>query len=176
MGEVEAVLGLPLGEIVIREVHDVAAPSVGRLQRTSCTYAGTGAVRGEVLELTAGRYTDAAAARAQRERNAVARSLGAERPVGLGAARGIELTSDGGPELLLDYGPQVLELRLPPAGAARPAAADVLTDLALRALARLPGSGDPVPPRAPAPTAGRAPGADPADVGVIGARAHGSAG
>lgn len=144
VAELEAVLGLPLDEVAVTDVRDVPAPSVGRLQRTTCTYAGTdatGPVRGVVLELTAGRYGDAAAARAQRDRNAAARADGPGRPVVLGAALGSEHAPDGGAELLLAHGGFTLELLLPAGVADRRGGADVLTDLALRALARLPVEG-----------------------------------
>ncbi len=148
--ELSALLGLPVDSVAVRTVLGVPSPSVGRLERMTCTYTVSPSApppQGVVLEMVVGAFRDAGAARDQHERN-VAVQTGGEpgtvRPE-LGSATAA-LVRRGADDVLLTSSDAVtLDLSL----AQRPAplpAADLLVDLARRVLARLaPGPSDATP-------------------------------
>jgi hypothetical protein len=144
--ELAALFGLPVDGLAVRTVLGAPSPSVGREERLTCTYTLSGPGdpgQGVVLRTTVGAYRDAAAARAQHERNVADERAGtsgsAQPELGTAAAT---ILHRGGESLLLTSSDTVtLDLDLPP----RPgpmAPVDLLVDLARRLLARLtPGSG-----------------------------------
>jgi small subunit ribosomal protein S1 len=64
VGDLNALLGLPIGSVSVRTTLGVPEPSVGRTQRVACRYSLTPA-HGSLLDLNAARYADAAAAAKQ---------------------------------------------------------------------------------------------------------------
>jgi len=150
VGELVALLGLPLGSVAVRTTIGVPEPSVGRVQRVACRYTGTaGRVRGDrLLELNVGRYVDDASASRQWRVNAAAEK-GPRRPVPLGTAEAVVVERPAEALLIVVNREVVLSLTLP-AGAPRPpgpSGPDLLIDLALRVLAAVPAG--PAPGRGP---------------------------
>jgi hypothetical protein len=149
--ELSALLGLPVDSVTVRTVMGAPSPSVGRLERLSCTYTMSVAVgphpQGVVLRMTAGAYTDAAAAHDQHERNMTDEGGGGSdegRPeLGIVAAGLAQHDADS--MLLTSLDRFTLDLDLPPRQGPLPPA-DLLVDLARRVLARLaPAPSDVVP-------------------------------
>jgi hypothetical protein len=140
--ELSALFGLPLGSVTVRTVQGTPSPSVGRLERMSCTYTvsspAASPLQGVVLEITAGAYRDATAARDQHERNVADERVGASRATkpDLGDASATLVERDGQSVLLTSFDTVTLDLDL----TRRPgpwSPADLLTDLARRGLARV---------------------------------------
>lgn len=145
-GELSALFGLPVESVVVRTIQGTPSPSVGRLERMTCTYTVPGAAQGVVLRMTVGTYRDTAAARDQHERNVAdqrAGTSGSGEPA-LGTAAATVLERDAGTLLLTASDAMTLDLDLPPRSGPLPSA-DLLVDLARRVLARLAPShaGDP---------------------------------
>jgi hypothetical protein len=150
--ELPGLFGLPVDSVSVRTVQGVPAPSVGRVERVDCTYTvtdPTAPLRGVVLRMTLGAYSDVASARAQHDRNVADQRAGAsavEKPdLGEAAATVVE----HGPEtvLLTSYEEVTVDLELP--GRSAPLSPrDLLTDLARRVLARLAPAADTDSPQA----------------------------
>ena len=137
--EVSALFGLPVDSVVVRTVLGTPSPSVGRLERMTCTYAVSGgAPQGVVLRMIVGAYADVAAAHDQHERNVADERAGASSPgqPELGSAAATVLQRDGETLLLTASGAVTLDLDLPSKPAPLPPT-DLLLDLARRMLARL---------------------------------------
>ncbi len=157
VGELVAVLGMPLDSVVVRTTIGVPAPSVGRVERIDCAYSGTAASGRDsgkpVLGVNAAAYTDAAAARAQWKLNAAAED-GAQREVAVGAASGVLVERPGEALLTVQYGSGTVTLRLPARplpGGATPAV--MLVDIARRVLPTMAGAAPPVTaPFTPSPS------------------------
>ena len=101
----------------MRTVLGVPAPSVGRVQRTDCSYTVTdphAPPLGVVLRMTVGRYRDPATARDQHDRNVANEAVGASdvRPVDLGAAAATIMQRGGESFLLVSYGTLTVDLDL----------------------------------------------------------------
>jgi hypothetical protein len=133
-GDLEALLGLPLGSVGVRTIRGIPAPSVRRTERISCDYVGgTGRSR-PLLDINAAAYADDAAAAAQWRVNSAAES-GQRRDVPLGSASAVLVERRGEAALLVAHGIINLTIVLPdqplPGGRSR---GDVLVDLALRVL------------------------------------------
>lgn len=134
--DVTAVLGLPVDGIVSTALRGVPVPGISGLERETCRYTAVDRawpLTGEVLVLTAARYTDAAAAVAQSRRNAA--ELGAARPVELGGADAVTVAADGRTVLLAAHGDRTVDLTMSDRAAQGRAPLAVLTDLARRVLA-----------------------------------------
>jgi hypothetical protein len=149
--ELSALFGLPADSVTVRTVTGAPSPSVGRLERLSCTYTMSGPVgpypQGVVLRMTAGAYADAGAAHDQHERNMADEGAGGSdeaRPeLGMAAAGLVQHDADS--VLLTSLDRFTLDLDLPPRQGPLPHA-DLLVDLARRVLARLaPAPSDVVP-------------------------------
>ena len=139
--ELPGLLGLPVGSIAVRTVLGVPAPSVGRVQRTDCSYTVTdphAPPLGVVLRMTVGRYRDPATARDQHDRNVANEAVGASdvRPVDLGAAAATIMQRGGESFLLVSYGTLTVDLDLVRRAEPLPPE-DLLTDLVRRVLGRL---------------------------------------
>jgi hypothetical protein len=151
VGDLGALLALPLDSVAVRGTVGVPAPSVERTERTDCAYTGTtGPVRGRaLLSINAAAYATPAAAAAQWQRNADAED-GSRRELPIGAARSILVERRGEALLTVLYGSGTLTLTLPD----RPLPRDrteVLVDLAQRVLPGIEAT-SPVPiTRTPAP-------------------------
>ena len=150
VGELVAVLGMPLDSLVVRTTIGVPSPSVGRVERMDCAYTGT-AVAGpdsgkRVLAVNAAAYTTPAAARAQWMLNTAAED-GEHRDAPVGSASGTLVERPDETLLAVQYGSGTVSLLLPnrplPPGST-PAA--MLIDLARRVLPTMAGV-------APSPTA-----------------------
>jgi hypothetical protein len=118
------------------------SPSVGRLERLTCTYTMSGPVQrpqNVVLRMTVGAYTDAAAAHNQHERNLADEGAGGsnEAQPELGNVPAGLVQHDADSVLLTSVDRFTLDLGLPPRRGPLPPA-DLLIDLARRVLARLP--------------------------------------
>lgn len=144
--ELSALFGLPMDSVMIRMVQGTPSPSVGRLERMTCTYTAVGPTapppQGVVLRMTVGAYRDTAAAHAQHERNVAEEQAGSSSPVhpALGTAAATLLHRDVEHLLLTASDAVTLDLDLPPRpGPLSPS--DLLLDLARRVLARLAPSG-----------------------------------
>jgi hypothetical protein len=139
--ELVALFGLPVGSVAAQTVVGAPAPSVGRLERLSCTYTVSGFAaprQGVVLRMTVGAYRDSAAAREQHERNVVDEGVGAsnpERPE-LGGAAAALVRRGGESVLLTSFDTVTLDLDLVPQPTPVPPT-DLLVDLARRVLARM---------------------------------------
>ena len=144
--ELSALFGLPMDSVMIRMVQGTPSPSVGRLERITCTYTSVGPAapppQGVVLRMTVGAYRDTAAARAQHERNVADEQVGSSSSVdpALGTAAATLLHRDVENLLLTASDSVTLDLDLPPRPAPLPPS-DLLLDLARRVLARLAPSG-----------------------------------
>jgi hypothetical protein len=150
--ELSALFALPVGSVAVRTVAGTPSPSVGRLERMTCTYTVVDPVapqHGVVLRMTLGAYRDVAAARSQHERNVADQQGGADDPVRpeLGEAAAAVVQRDGRSMLLTSYRTVSVDLDV----ATRPGPlgpVERLTDLARRVLARLV---DRLPPADPTP-------------------------
>lgn len=138
VGELVAVLGLPLDSVVVRTTIGVPAPSVQRVERIDCVYSGTpasGRDRGKpLLAINAAAYSTPAAADAQWKLNAATED-GAHRPLPVGSASGILVERPGTALLTVLYGSGTITLTLPAQplpGGSTPAL--MLVDLARRVL------------------------------------------
>jgi hypothetical protein len=140
--ELSALFGLPMDSVAARAVMGAPAPSVGRLERLSCTYTVSGSAappqQGVILRMTVGAYRDAAAARDQHERNVADEGAGGSGSVQpeLGAAAATLVQHEAESVLLTSFDTVTLDLDLAPQPTPMPPA-DLLTDLARRVLARL---------------------------------------
>ncbi len=147
--ELSALFGLPMDSVTIRAVQGAPSPSVGRLERMTCTYTVTGPAapppQGVVLRMTLGAYRDRAAAQAQHDRNVVDERVGASSSAepALGTAAAVLLRRDVESILLTASDTVTLDLDLPPRPGPLPPP-DLLLDLARRLLARLATSPDDV--------------------------------
>lgn len=134
-------LGLPIGSIDVRALRDVPAPSVGRLERVTCTYTSTGGAGApqqgsQVLKLLASGYSTPEAAQAQvGVNNKVEQSsgvTGVDTPIG--AASGTFFSDPDGPILVVAYKRVTLSLSLNRGSLSSEQARSVLVDLAQRVL------------------------------------------
>jgi hypothetical protein len=155
--DLEALLGLPLGTVVVRTTVGVAEPSVNRTERVSCDYtrSGTGGGRA-LLDVNATAYTTPDAASGQWSVNVDAES-GERRDVPFGSASAVVFERPEEAVLMVAYSTTNLTVVLPdqplPGGRSR---GDVLVDLALRLLPSVAvATSSPAPASAP-------PGATPA--------------
>ena len=157
--DLTAVLGQPLGSITTRTTIGTPSPSVGRLARTACDFTATTDTdrlrRGQLaLELTAGAYTDPAAAREHWQVNVDAQRPQARRveEVPMGAAHAVLVERSDQAVLLVVHGRNSLTFVAPPQVAGPRPPRELLNDLALRALPALapergkPAEASPVPP------------------------------
>ena len=149
--ELSALFGLPLDSVTVRTVQGTSSPSVGRLERMTCTYTvsqpAAAPRQGVVLQMTVGAYRDGDAAHAQHERNVADERAGSSSVLQpeLGTAA-TTLVHRGAESILLSSADTVtVDLDLTPRPVPLPPA-DLLTDLARRVLARLaPVPGGPGP-------------------------------
>jgi len=153
--ELSALFGLPMDTVMVQMVQGTPSPSVGRLERMTCTYTAAGVAapppRGVVLRMTVGAYRDTAAAHSQHERNVADEQPGSSSPVrpALGTASATLLHRDAENLLLTASDAVTLDLDLPPRPAPLPPT-DLLLDLARRVLARLaPSPSDDAAPVSP---------------------------
>jgi hypothetical protein len=139
--ELSGLFGLPVGSVAVRTLQGTPSPSVGRLERMTCTYTASSPApapwQGVVLQMTIGAYRDAAAAHDQYERNVADQRIGASSSVDsdLGAAASTLVARDGDSVLLTSFDTVTLDLDMARPGPLPPG--DMLTDLARRVLARL---------------------------------------
>ncbi|MEJ2867187.1 hypothetical protein WCD74_05380 [Actinomycetospora sp. OC33-EN08] len=142
-------LGLPLGTVDVRSLRDVAAPSVGRLERVTCTYTSTGgagaAPQGQqVLRLLTSGYSTPDQALAQvAVNNQVLQGQGVA-PVAtpIGAAQGTFFADPDGPILVVAYRQVTVSLTLTRGGGmSTDQQRSLLVDLAQRVLPVLVPSG-----------------------------------
>jgi len=136
--DMSALLGQPLGTVGTRSVVGQPSPSVGQLERLTCSYSvpGQGA---PALMLTAAGFTDPDAAAEQRGRNVAAESpdTQASRQVELGGAKATLLTEPSRTLLLVDFDRYTLSASIAPGVVPADKPEPVLTDLAQRILANL---------------------------------------
>jgi hypothetical protein len=134
VGDLNALLGLPLDSVTVRTTRHIASPSVGRTERVACDYSGQGGVRGRLLQIDASGYTDADAAEAQWRVNSGAEN-GTRTELSIGSARAVLVERRGEAVLRVVHGASNLAFVLPqrqlPAGRS---AQDVLVDMALRVM------------------------------------------
>ncbi len=148
VGELVAVLGLPLDSVVVRTTIGLPAPSVDRVERIDCAYSGTpasGPDRGKVLlAINAAAYATPAAADTQWKLNATAED-GAHRALPVGTASGVLVERPGTTLLTVLYGSGTITLTLParplPGGSTSGA---MLVDLARRVLPTMARAAPPV--------------------------------
>jgi hypothetical protein len=134
-------LGLPLGTVDVHALRDVPAPSVGRLERVTCTYTSTGGAGApsqgsQVLKLGASGYTTPDAAQAQVDvNNQVEQQSGVTGvPTPIGAASGTYFSDPDGPILVVIYKRVTMNLSLNRGSLSADQARSVLADLAQRVL------------------------------------------
>lgn len=136
VGDLGALLGLPLDSVAVSSIIGVPEPSVGRTERVACTYTGTAAspVRGILLDVNVARYVDAAAAANQWETNTGVES-GERHDLSIGAAAAALFDRPDESVLMVTYDDDTLRFVLPegprPGDRSR---RDLLVDLALRVL------------------------------------------
>lgn len=147
---VPALFALPEGSIRDHSVVGVAAPSVGMLERLSCTYDRVGDPGGPVLQVRAQAYSDVASASGHFEVNAAAEQHGAlsAHRLAIGTAPAMWVEEPGQHVLLVRDGCETLTVQLRNALAPAEHSQDLAVDLAQRILPNL------VPP---APTPGPRP-------------------
>jgi hypothetical protein len=135
--DMAALLGLPLDAVNTRAVIGLPSPSVGQLERVTCTYTATGQSAPGVV-ITAAAFTTPEEAVAQRDRNAAAESdTRSAEPVSIGAAHGSLLTEPGQHVLFVAYDRYLLTAGMNPALAPGGQVKPVLVDLVQRVLANL---------------------------------------
>jgi len=146
VGDLGALLGLPLDSVALHTTQHVGAPAVGRTERVACDYTGQGAVRGALLELDVSAYTDPQKALAQWQVNADAEQ-GTRTDIPIGDASAVLVERRGEAVLRVVHGSANLSFVLPthklPAGRTP---RDVLVDLALRVLPVVDAAGAAVNP------------------------------
>lgn len=134
-------LGLPLGSLDVRSLRDVPAPSVGRLERVTCTYtsnggAGAPSQGSQVLKLLASGYSTPEDAQAQvAVNNKVEQSSGisgVDTPIG--AAAGTFFSDPDGPILVVTYRRVTVSASLNRGELSADQARSVLVDLVQRVL------------------------------------------
>jgi hypothetical protein len=134
-------LGLPLGSLDVRSLRDVPAPSVGRLERVTCTYTSNGGAGApgpgtQVLKVLASGYSTPEAAQAQVVvNNKVEQSSGVsgvDTPIG--AAVGTFFSDPDGPILVVAYRRVTVSLSLNRDSLSADQARSVLVDLVQRVL------------------------------------------
>jgi hypothetical protein len=139
--ELPNLLGLPLGSIDVRSLRDVPAPSVGRLERVTCTYTSTGGAGApgqgqQVLKMLASGYSTPEAAQAQvAVNNQVEQSsgiTGVDTPIG--AAAGTFFSDPDGPILVVTYRRVTVSASLNRGSLSADQARSVLVDLVQRVL------------------------------------------
>jgi hypothetical protein len=147
--ELPNLLGLPLGSVDVRSLRDVPAPSVGRLERVTCTYTSTGGAGApnqgsQVLKMIASGYSAPEAAQAQvavnnqvEQRSGV---TGVDTPIG--AATGTFFSDPDGPILVVAYRQITVSITLTRGDLSADQSRSVAVDLAQRVLPVLvpPGS------------------------------------
>ncbi|MHA6631991.1 hypothetical protein ACU61A_41730 [Pseudonocardia sichuanensis] len=133
-GDLEALLGLPLGSVKLRTTIGVAQPSVGRTERVTCSYNRNGGPSRSLLIINATAYRDADAAAAQWRVNTDAES-GQRSEVPLGSAFASLFEKGDEAVLMVAHATSNVSLVLPeqPLPGDR-SPRDVLVDLALRIL------------------------------------------
>ena len=143
-------LGLPLGSTTVTALRDVAAPSVGRLERVTCNYVSAGgpaapAQNAPVLKILSSGYTtaDAAASQAQLNTQIEERSGIAGVPTPIGAAQATYFDDPDGALLVVVYGRVTTSLTLGATPVRGDQARSVLVDLAQRVLPVLVPAGSP---------------------------------
>jgi hypothetical protein len=134
VGDLGALLGLPLDTVALHTTQHVGAPAVGRTERVACDYTGQGSVRGRLLELDVSAYTDPQAATAQWRLNSDAED-GTRSDIPIGDASAVLVERRGEAVLRVVHGTSNLafvlaDRKLPEGRTPR----DVLVDLALRVL------------------------------------------
>jgi hypothetical protein len=144
-----ALFGLPLDSVAVRTTIGTPVPAVGRTERLGCRYTRFGGARLDLLDVNVSTYTDAEAAAKQWRTNADAEN-GGRRDVQLGVARGVLVERPDEAVLMIANDTETLTFVLPErVRIGSLSAADTLTDLALRVLPTVSGSGTPPPPIAP---------------------------
>jgi hypothetical protein len=156
VGDLEAVLGLPIGSVDVRTTRGVPEPSVGRTERVACSYNGTagGPARGRtLLNINSSAYADPDSSAKQWRVNADAEN-GDRRELPIGSASAVLVERSDEALLMVVNGVTNLTLVLPnqqlPGDRPR---GDALVDLALRVLPAVSTSGTAPPPTSPSPTA-----------------------
>ncbi len=134
-GDLGALFAMPLGSVSVHTIRGVPEPSVGRVERLTCSYT-TGGGSMALLELNIGRYADAASASDHWKLNSAAERAGegSSRDVPIGSAPAVLVEHRGETVLLVAYGVDTLTFVLPGDAAGGRLAADALVDLALRVL------------------------------------------
>jgi hypothetical protein len=152
VGDLEAVLGLPLGSVDVRTTRGVPEPSVGRTERVACSYNGTagGPASGRtLLNVNSSAYADQDASAKQWRVNADAED-GDRRELPIGSASAVLVERSDEAVLMVVNGITNLTLVLPnqqlPGDRPR---GDALVDLALRVLPAVSTSGSAPPPTSP---------------------------
>jgi hypothetical protein len=139
--ELPNLLGLPLGSVDVHALRDVPAPSVGRLERVTCTYTSTGGAGApnqgsQVLKLLASGYNAPQDAQAQvAVNNQVEQSSGVngvDTPIG--AAAGTFFSDPDGPLLVVTYRRVTVSMALNRGSLSADQARSVLVDLVQRVL------------------------------------------
>jgi hypothetical protein len=144
-----ALFGLPLDSVAVRTTIGTPVPAVGRTERLACQYTRFGGARVDLLDVNISTYTDPEAAVKQWRTNADAED-GGHRDVQLGVARGVLVERPAEAVLMIANDTEMLTFVLPERiRIGSLSAADTLTDLALRVLPAVSGTGTPPPPIAP---------------------------
>jgi hypothetical protein len=128
-----ALLALPVGSLTAHGIVGVPSPSVGMLERLTCTYRRVNQ-QDPVLVLWMAAFSDAGSAAAQRERNLAAErgDTRAARDVPLGRARATLLTQPNQYLLMVAYDKYNITLTLPTGVVPDAQVEPVLADLARR--------------------------------------------
>lgn len=135
--DMPALLGLPVDAVNTRAVIGLPSPSVGQLERVTCTYTVTGQSAPGVV-ITVAAFTTPEAAAAQRDRNVTAESdTRSAEPVSIGAAHGPLLIEPGQHLLFVAYDRFLVTAGINPALAPGSQVKPVLVDLVQRVLANL---------------------------------------
>jgi hypothetical protein len=148
---VPALFALPEGSISDHGVVGVASPTVGMLERLSCTYDRAGDRGGPVLQLRAQAYTDISSASGHFEVNAAAEQHGSNgsHRLAIGTAPAVWIEEPGQHVLLVRDGRETLTVQLRNALAPQEYSQDLAVDLAQRVLPNLvppPPTPGPQPP------------------------------
>lgn len=146
--DVPNLLGLPLGSVDVKSLRDVPAPSVGRLERVTCTYTSSGGpgaapAGSQVLKILASGYstpqqaTEQAGVTEQIEQRDGVSGV----PTPIGAASGAYYSDPDGPLLVVAYRQVTVSLTLNRGSLSPDQARSLLVDLAQRVLPVLVPSG-----------------------------------